>query len=37
MMVQIVETHCHTAETSSCGRVPAAKIVADYKKQDIGC
>lgn len=31
MMVQ-VETHCHTAETSSCGRVPAAKIVADYKK-----
>lgn len=27
------ETHAHTSETSPCGKVPAARLVADYAEQ----
>ena len=27
-----IETHCHTAEVSSCSKVPAAQLVAELKR-----
>ena len=31
-----IETHCHTDESSECGRVPARRIVRDYKEKGSG-
>lgn len=31
MKKYLIETHCHTSETSNCGRMPAAEVVNLYR------